>query len=356
MSHKQPFLNKLLVGLLLTGFFVAAAYSMRHTFSITLLSFVLAYLLDPPVVFLERRKLKRVYGIVILYSILCIFALFSFTYVLPFFTLHWEALLRDLPVYAHEFQSLMNGWRVHMKLPYAANEWNWLLNTIQTNLDSMFAKLGTGVYTMAGRVAINLLNVLLSPVLAFFMLYYKEDIRRAVRDFLPAAKREFFFSIGHDIDRSIGGFIRGQIGVSVIVAVLSIVPLIAMDINHPFFCAVFAGFASVIPFVGVILATIPPLFFAYAEYQNLTILLKIVAAFSVIYFLEGYVIKPIVFKESLDLNPLVTIIIVMALGELIGFWGVILAIPIAAAAKIIYRHFMEYNSRARADLLSFGKK
>ncbi len=343
MTHKQPFLNKLLVAVLLIGVFFAAGYAMRHTFSVLLLSFVLAYLLDPMVVFLERKKLRRTYGIVILYTVLCIFSLFCLTYLVPFFTLRWEALIRDLPIYVQKFQSLMTGWKSHMNLPYAADEWSWFLETIESNLDAIFAKLGTSVYAMAGKVALNLLNLLLSPVLAFFMLYYKHDIRKSIIQWLPAAKRDFLLSIGRDIDKSIGGFIRGQIVVSLIVAVLSMVPLVVLDINHPFFCAIFAGVASVIPFIGVILATIPPLFFAYAEYQNLMMMVKIIAAFSVIYFLEGYVIKPIVFKESLDLNPLVTIIIIMAFGELMGFWGVILAIPIAASLKIISHHFHGIN-------------
>jgi putative permease len=68
------------------------------------------------------------------------------------------------------------------------------------------------------------------------------------------------------------------------------------------------------------------------------VLIKTAIAFAVIYFLEGYIVKPLVFKRSMDLNPLVTIIMVMALGELLGFWGILLALPIAAAVKITWGH------------------
>ena len=64
-----------------------------------------------------------------------------------------------------------------------------------------------------------------------------------------------------------------------------------------------------------------------------------------IYFLEGYIIKPLVFKKSMDLNPLVTIIMVMALGELLGFWGILLALPIAAAIKITWGHIIAGDFR-----------
>jgi len=101
----------------------------------------------------------------------------------------------------------------------------------------------------------------------------------------------------------------------------------------------FAGAASVLPFIGVILATISPLFFAYLKFQNGVIILKIIGVFAVIYFLEGYLVKPLVFKESMNLNPLMTVIVVMAFGEMMGFWGIILAIPIAAALKILSIHW-----------------
>ena len=66
-----------------------------------------------------------------------------------------------------------------------------------------------------------------------------------------------------------------------------------------------------------------------------------IAAFGVIYFLEGYIIKPLIFKESMNLNPLITIIMVMALGEMLGFWGILLALPITAAIKITWDHFID---------------
>lgn len=330
-----------MLGIILIGGLYAFGYAMRYTFSVLMFSFVFAYLIDPLVVFLENKKVPRTYGILVLLILFCIFGLFSIAYLVPYLTLRWEALVRDLPVHVNKFQSLIIYWKSTMNLPYPQDEWAWFMETLQTNLDALFAKIGNAVYAMVGKVAVNLLNLLLAPVIAFFMLYYKHEVKEGIIRWLPAGKRDLVVFIGGDINRSIGGFVRGQLLVSIIVAGLSAIPLVAMDIGHPVFCALFAGAASVIPFVGVILATIPPLFFSYAEYQSMLVMFKIIVAFSIIYFLEGYVIKPIVFKESLDVNPLVTIVMVMALGELMGFWGVIIAIPLAAAAKKISQHLRE---------------
>ncbi len=341
MSHRQPLLNKLLIFFIVTGALLAAGYAMRHTFSVLVLSFVIAYLFDPLVAFFEKRKIRRIYGILVLYAILSVFTIFCFIYLLPYFTLRWNSLVHDLPAYAHKLQNLVTGWKEQVKLPYATDEWDWFLDTLQSNLDDMLSRLGAGVYSIAGKVAVNLFNVLLSPILVFFMLFYKHDIAKSAKQWLPASKRDLLLAIGRDISRSFGAFVRGQFIVSLIVAGLTALSLILLGVNHPFLCAIFAGLASVIPFIGVILATIPPLFFSYIEFQDPMLMLKIAVAFSVIYFLEGYIIKPIVFRESMDLNPLATIIIVMAFGELMGFWGVILAIPVAASFKIISHHLRE---------------
>jgi putative permease len=77
----------------------------------------------------------------------------------------------------------------------------------------------------------------------------------------------------------------------------------------------------------------------------MAVLIKTAIAFGVIYFLEGYIVKPLVFKKSMNLNPLVTIIMVMALGELLGFWGILLALPIAAAIKITWGHAIKGDFR-----------
>jgi len=172
------------------------------------------------------------------------------------------------------------------------------------------------------------------------MLFYKQNVIDTLASWIPKHRRAIVLGIGQEVNSSIGGYLRGQVIVSIIVAVLASLALYIIGIPHPFFCGIFAGAASVLPFIGVIIAVFPALFFAWFQYQDMAVLLKILAAFSVIYFLEGYIVKPLVFKKSMDLNPLVTIIMVMALGELLGFWGILLALPIAAAMKITWKHLI----------------
>jgi putative permease len=337
MSEK-PQSTKIVLGILIAALVFTAGYALRHTLSSFLLAFIMAYLLDPFIVMMERRKVRRLLCIALLYLILVIFGFLIFVYLIPFVSLRWDSLLTELPKYAQKGKEIIIGGTTKFNPTLLSGEWPWLLDKTASGINSLMGKLGAGIYSAVGSVAFNLLNLFLAPILVFFMLYYKRDILSGISAWLPDEHRQEIEELGREIDASVGGYIRGQLIVSLIVAILATIALFYMEIDYPVINGIFAGLASILPFIGVILAMLPPLFFAYVKFQSGITLVKVIGAFSLIYFMEGYLIKPLIFKKSMDLNPLVTIIVVMALGELFGFWGILLAIPIAAAVKIIMAH------------------
>lgn len=340
MSHKQSSaVYRIVTALLIITAVAVGGYAIRHTISCFLLSFVIAYLLDPLIVYMEKRQIKRDNGIIILYTLLGVLSILGTIFILPFIVERWASFLHNLPVYFQKLKELIAIQRSALFSSQLFSEWDWLLESAVTKLDSASGRVGAGIYSAASSLAFNLFNLILAPILVFFMLHYKQQIIDGMKVWLPVRHKEHILKIGVEIDGSIGGYIKGQLIVSVIVAVFSTIALLILDVDYPLLNGLFAGAASILPFIGVILATIPPLFFAYIKFQNGAIIIKVIGAFALIYFLEGYLVKPLVFKESMNLNPLMTIIVVMAFGEMMGFWGILLAIPIAAALKILSIHW-----------------
>jgi len=327
--------NRVLLILLIAAALFTAGHALRHTASCFLLSFVIAYLLDPFVVQIENRKLSRLHGIISVYVVLSIFAIFFFSYFVPFLILRWQALIPSIPLYLQKAKAIGLELEGKFEPIYGAQEWSWAFDKAVEGTDQLFSNLSAGVYSAAANMVFNLFNLVLSPILVFFMLFYKAQIKQTIAAWLPRRRRAVLLEIGNEVDESIGGYLRGQLIVSFIVAVLSSIALFCLDVDYALFNGLFAGLASVLPFIGVVIATVPALFFAYLKFNSGMVLVKVIVAFAAIYFLEGYLVKPLVFKRSMNLNPLLTIIMVMALGELFGFWGILLAIPVAAAAKII---------------------
>ncbi|HZV81787.1 MAG TPA: AI-2E family transporter [Geobacteraceae bacterium] len=340
MPHQQPTSIKVMLTLMAVAALVAGGYAIQHTASCFLSAFVIAYLLDPLVSRVEKSGYKRLTAIILLYCIMGLLSVFFLIYLVPLVTMRWESLLKSLPFYIQKVKELIISQKgVLLDSSPATEEMGWLLDTLTGNVDKISAKLGSGIYSAASRVAFNLFNLVLAPILVFFMLYYKHAVIEGIKIWLPSRQRDHILVFGREVNVSIGGYIRGQLIVSLIVAVFSTIALFFLDVDYALLNGIFAGLASILPFIGVILATLPPLFFAYIKFQSTVVLIKVIAVFAAIYFLEGYLIKPLVFKESMNLNPLMTIVVVMAFGEMMGFWGILLAIPIAAAIKIFTVHW-----------------
>lgn len=333
--------GRLIATMLIFCLLAVIAYVLQHTISCFLLSWVIAYLLDPVVVGIENRGVKRIYALGILYTILGVLTVFFLTFIVPTLTLSWNAFIHELPTYIQKMKQSAFDWKRILPEHYGSEEIQWMIDKISGNVNQTAEKTGSWIYGFATRIFFNIFNVVLSPILVFFMLHYKHAIIDTVTSWLPENRRDQILGIASEVNRSIGGYLRGQVAVSIIVSIMATIVLLSMGIPHPIICGFFAGAASILPFVGVILAVLPALFFAWFKYQSLVFLGQTVLAFGAVFFLEGYVIKPLVFKESMNLNPLVTIIMVMALGEILGFWGILLALPIASAIKITWGHFLQ---------------
>ena len=338
--HSRNNYGGLIAAILLLCLLAAAGYALQHTISCLLLSWVIAYLLDPILVKAGQAGVKRVYALILVYIVLSILTVFFMTFMVPMLTINWGNFVRDLPLYILKIKQLAMEWKDRLPLQHGSAEIQWLIDTFSANVDKAAENAGIMVYSFGTRIFFNIFNIVLSPILVFFMLYYKRIIMQTVSSWLPDHRRDILTGIGNEVNSSIGGYLRGQVIVSIIVSVLASAALYLIDIPQPLFCGIFAGAASILPFIGVIIAVLPALFFAWFKYQTVAVLIKISAVFGVIYFLEGYIVKPLVFKKSMNLNPLVTIIMVMALGELLGFWGILLALPIASAMKIAWGHFI----------------
>lgn len=339
--------GRFIATILLFCLLATAGYALQHTISCFLLSWVIAYLLDPLLVIAERRGMKRLLALGILYIILAILTVFFLTFIVPAITISWNAFILDLPGYILKIKQVALEWKTRLPDRHGSDEIQWLIDKAAGNIDTAAEKVGFWAYSFGTRIFFNLFNVVLSPILVFFMLYYKQTVIDTLVSWLPDRRRAQITDIANEVNSSIGGYIRGQVVVSIIVALLATVVLFSFDIPHPIFCGVFAGAASILPFIGVIIATLPALFFAWFKFQSAAMLGQTAFAFGMIYFVEGYVIKPLVFKEAMNLNPLVTIIMVMALGEILGFWGILLALPIASAIKITWGHFVRGDFKQR---------
>lgn len=336
-AHIAWFLAGVFGAILLAGHFA------HHSLSAILTSLVLAYLLNPFMKWLERRGLGRLPAIAVLYLALSVVLFFSLFALIPYLSHQMEAFPRAIPRYVQNLEQVLEEWTARLAPYYGGAEGAWLIARAEESLKKLALELsGTG-YQQLTRAFFGLFNLLLAPILVFFMLLYKDFFKDMVLRFVPHRERPAFREAGGRIKRALERFVLAQLYDCVLVGLLSALALYALGIEFPLLNGLVAGFASVVPFVGVIVAVIPPALIGYAETGNLWIVPQVCTAYLVIFvIIEGNLIKPLLMRGALRLNPLWVIFALMALGELIGFWGVVLAVPVAAVIRICAMELQGY--------------
>lgn len=324
--------------LLLCGGFVAlvvACYFMAHTFSALLTSLILAYLLNPLLKYIEKRGFDRITALGLLYGI-GVFALFLSSFVLiPYFGHQFDAFAKAFPGYVQAIQGWLDKSKSDLAGYYGGAEGIWLLSRLEESLVDWTAALSNLGYSQLKKLFFAAFNLLLSPILVFFMLLYKQHAVDFIRRMFHHRERHYLLELGREINRSLERFLVGMFFDCLLVGLLTAITLKLLGVEFPLLNGLFAGFATIVPFLGILIAMIPPALIGYAQSGDIWLIPKVAAAYFVInVIIEGNLIKPLVMRHTLRLNPLAVIFAVMAMGELLGFWGIVLAIPTAAVFKI----------------------
>jgi predicted PurR-regulated permease PerM len=191
------------------------------------------------------------------------------------------------------------------------------------------------LYGGATSTLAALVGLFLTLVFIFFMLRGFDRVITAVRDLVPPRYRDSVVARAREIDRAMSSFLRGQITVAMILAVLYTLGFLLVGVPLAVAVGLIAGLGNVIPFVGTAIGVVLATGLVLLENPGWTQLLAVWGVFAVVQALEGWVITPKIVGESLDLSPFVVIVAVMVFGELFGFVGVLVAVPLTAVLKIL---------------------
>ncbi len=317
------------------GVLLFSGYVLHHTLSALLTSLAVAFLINPLLKYIERRGFRRLPAIAVTYGIVAVMLMILCLALLPYIAHQTDALTREMPHYVQNVKNAMDRWQVALAPYYSGEEGEWLITQARESLSDLTEDVsGMGLARIKGAL-FGMFNLVLAPILVFFMLMYKDLFKRGIINLIPAMDQDRLIAIGTKINGTLERFITAMLLDCLLVGILCTLALYLLDIEFPVLNGMIAGFATIVPVLGALVAVIPPAFLGYAKSGDLTIIPKVCAAYFVInVIIEGNLIKPLVMRSALKLNPLAVIFSVMALGELLGFWGIVLAIPLTAVVKI----------------------
>ena len=202
---------------------------------------------------------------------------------------------------------------------------------------SVFRSVITG-----GFAFFNLLSLLLiTPVVTFYMLRDWDKFIAKVDSLLPRSSKASIRQQAREIDRTLSGFIRGQFSVCVLLGTYYSLGLYFVGLELGVLVGFIAGLISFIPYVGSIIGFVVSLGIAFAQFDSLMPIIQVVIVFITGQFLEGNFLTPKLVGENVGLHPVWVMFALLAGGVLLGFLGLMIAVPVAAIIGVLIRHAIE---------------
>ncbi|HUQ39490.1 MAG TPA: AI-2E family transporter [Acidimicrobiales bacterium] len=300
-----------------------------------ILAGAIVFILNPVVTALQHRGIPRAVGAGLSYlGVVALVVLLGFL-VVPLATDQAEDLRGEWP----EIQAKANRWIDDR----AEQSEGTFLEFTRADLEDAFDSDLTFTEQLARvrRVGVRVLHVLLilvlAPIIAFYLLVDVPHLRKVAESLIPASAHDEVFVVAHRLNRAIGGFFRGQLAVALIVGVICSVGLGVIGLKFWFLVGMIAGFFNIIPLVGPWIGGIPGVAIALTTDGPVQAGL-VVAIMAGAQQIDNHFITPQVMQRAVRLHPAAVMLALLAGGTLGGFFGLLLAVPTAAVAKIILSH------------------
>lgn len=299
---------------------------------------VIAYLLNPIVKFFEKKGIRRIFGVLIVYMIfISVILLLSFVLV-PKLIKEIGILAVNIPHYSVQMQELLKKFQDGYMNSGLPDSFKDVLDENILMLQSMILTVLQNIANGIIEIFSQLFNIVIVPVIAFYMLKDSEYFKNQFILLLPKAKRMKFIVLLRDIDNVFGKYIRGQIIVGSFVGVFTTIALILIQVKYAFILGIFAGIANIIPYFGPFIGIVPTILFALLDSTSKA--LYAAGAFILIQQIESGFLTPRIIGKSVGIHPVYVIMSLIVGGKLLGVLGLIMAVPALAAIKLTLRHVL----------------
>lgn len=326
------------------GIILLAAVSLFvfNTIRPAILPFVyalaLVYILRPLVDLFERKGLPRLAAVVSGFLIFGLVALIFSLTILPPVVGQTVELIESLPLFIQSLADLVESYQIQAESVQIPVWLNNMLVQASLQLQSWGGSALGNVFQFTGDILGGVFNLVVAPVLAFYILKDWHVIQKTLIRLIPVDHREETLEIFHKVDVVLGGFLRGQALVAILVAVLSAIALAVLKVKYALVIGVIAGVLNIIPYFGPIIGAIIAFTVTLPSWQ---LGLVAVAAFALVQLADALLISPYIMQHQVDLHPVVIMFSLITGGLLYGILGLLLAIPVASVGKALVLHFQE---------------
>lgn len=308
---------------------------------------ILYYLMNPAVDYLEKKGMKRVYSITLLFLLLVGLIVWGIVVIIPKIREQTLSFANNFPDYLNTIDNkvteILND-PIFSQIQdqvesYGDKVTSWLTTFIRDFSKSTIENIGHFV----GAVATVIVAIITMPFILFYLLKDGRKLAPYFVKFLPIRLRKPTYQVLKEVNDQVSSYIRGQLTVAFAVALMFIIGFAIIGLDYAITLGLIAGVLNLVPYLGSFLAMIPAVFLAIVIGPFM--LVKVLIVFVVEQTIEGRVISPLVLGSQLSIHPVTILLVLLTSGKLFGIVGVILGIPVYAAAKVVITHLFEWYKK-----------
>lgn len=338
--------------ILLIAALVAVFYFLGSSLTPFIVAALFAYLFNPLVERMERRGIARTWGVSLIFVLFVVVMAGIVIGLIPLIERQISNFISQLPAWIDWFRQRASPWlSEHFGIAVDIPDTRQLTDMLQ----QYWREAGGVAATVIGKVSRSgvaivgwLINLVIIPVAAFYLMRDWNVLVERVHALIPRAVEPVIVKLARESDQTLSAFLRGQLSVMIVLGLIYGIGLWLVGISVGPLIGMIAGLISFVPYLGAIVGVAMGIIAAVVQYQDWFHVLMVLLVFGIGQSLEGYVLVPKMVGDSIGLHPVAVMFAILAGGELFGFVGVLVALPVAAVVMVVLRYL--YDRYTQSEL------
>lgn len=294
-------------------------------------SALLAMLLEPISRLFERLRVGRALSVVL--SMVVVFI--GLAGILSLLSIQFMQFRERLPEVNDRLRSISSEILTFFQQNFGVSP-DQQVDFVQQGLGDIINRSGEALSTAVGATTSAFITLGLLPIFVFFLMYYKDMYRNFLHMISKEGSNRSIDTVINDIQLVTQNYIVGLISVIGILAVLNGIGFWAIGLENALFFGVFAAIWAIIPYIGIIIGSLPAFLFAFLFTDSLLMPLGVVGVIATVQFLEGNFITPNIVGSKVSINPFVALLALIIGGEVWGITGMILFVPFVGILRSVF--------------------
>ena len=300
-----------------------------------IISIIVAYLLVGMQKKIQSYNISEKVSLVITFSIFIVTGATLVIWLVPLLYTQLQAFVLDVPNLINNFRDFIS--ELPSKFPdlVSSDQITIFFQAVSEEISAIAQNIvKTSISSIQSAITV-LLYIILFPILVYFFLFDRKNIIDGFLKVIPG-RRKMFTTIWAEMDIQLSNYVRGKTIEIFIVGIAAAIIFSSLGLRYSALLSVLVGLSVIIPYVGAFLVTIPVVVVGLLQFGLGTQFTILISLYLLLQALDGNLLVPIIFSETVKLHPVIIILAVFIFGSIFGFWGVFFSIPIATFIKAVW--------------------